>query len=423
MNLTERIKGAWNAFRNKGGPTVELLEPEQPRYTSYVAPSYTRPSRHRMSYGVEKSILAGIYSKMAIDASQIDIRHVILDDKENYIAMYRDAIDFRLHFSANIDQTSSAFFQDLILSMFDEGCVAVVPVDKEDEPNEDGIVDVLSMRVAKITKWYPKDVEVECYNERTQRDERVVLSKNDVCIIENPFYAVMNEPNSVARSIMRKLALLDGIDEEAGSGKLDVIIQLPYAIRGESKRKLADERRQDLEHQLANTKYGIGYIDATERITQLNRPAENNILKEIEYLNNNLLTQLGIPPSIVDGTADDAAKVSYYNSAIAPILRAITEGLTRMFFSEAAILEGHRIMYFRDVFKDAPITQMADIVDKFSRNEVLTGNELRGKIGYPPSDDPQADKLLNKNIAHNEEFLGDPKQIPQEGEQNQNEKV
>lgn len=376
-----------------------------------------------MSYGVEKSILAGIYSKMAIDASQIDIRHVILDDKENYIAMYRDAIDFRLHFSANIDQTSSAFFQDLILSMFDEGCVAVVPVDKEDEPNEDGIYDVLSLRVAKITKWYPKDVEVECYNEQTQRDERVVLSKNDVCIIENPFYAVMNEPNSVARSIMRKLALLDGIDEEAGSGKLDVIVQLPYTIRGESKRKLAEERRQDLEHQMAHSKYGIGYIDATESITQLNRPAENNILKEIEYLNNNLLTQLGVPPSIVDGTADDAAKVSYYNSAIAPILRAITEGLTRMFFSEAAILEGHRIMYFRDVFKDAPITQMADIVDKFSRNEVLTGNELRGKIGYPPSDDPQADKLLNKNIAHNEQFLDDPNQIPQEGEQNQNEEV
>lgn len=376
-----------------------------------------------MSYGVEKSILAGIYSKIAIDASQIDIRHVILDDKENYIAMYRDTIDFRLHFSANIDQTSSAFFQDLILSMFDEGCVAVVPVDKEDEPNEDGIYDVLSLRVAKITKWYPKDVEVECYNEQTQRDERVVLSKNDVCIIENPFYAVMNEPNSVARSIMRKLALLDGIDEEAGSGKLDVIVQLPYTIRGESKRKLAEERRQDLEQQMAHSKYGIGYIDATERITQLNRPAENNILKEIEYLNNNLLTQLGVPPSIVDGTADDAAKVSYYNSAIAPILRAITEGLTRMFFSEAAILEGHRIMYFRDVFKDAPITQMADIVDKFSRNEVLTGNELRGKIGYPPSDDPQADKLLNKNIAHNEQFLDDSNQIPQEGEQNQNEKV
>lgn len=376
-----------------------------------------------MSYGVEKSILAGIYSKIAIDASQIDIRHVILDDNENYVAMYRDAIDFRLHFSANIDQTSSAFFQDLILSMFDEGCVAVVPVDKEDEPNEDGIYDVLSLRVAKITKWYPKDVEVECYNEQTQKDERVVLSKNDVCIIENPFYAVMNEPNSVARSIMRKLALLDGIDEEAGSGKLDVIVQLPYTIRGESKRKLAEERRQDLEQQMAHSKYGIGYIDATERITQLNRPAENNILKEIEYLNNNLLTQLGVPPSIVDGTADDAAKVSYYNSAIAPILRAITEGLTRMFFSEAAILEGHRIMYFRDVFKDAPITQMADIVDKFSRNEVLTGNELRGKIGYPPSDDPQADKLLNKNIAHNEQFLDDPNQIPQEGEQNQNEKV
>lgn len=420
MNLTDRIKGAWYAFRN-GNKQPEFTEPQN--HTTYVYPSYSRPSRRRLSYGVEKSILAGIYSKMAIDASQVDIRHVILDDKENYIAMYPDAIDFRLHYSANIDQTSTAFFQDLILSMFDEGCVAVVPVIMDDEPNEDGICDIYSLRVAKVTKWYPKDVEVECYNEEHQKDEKVLLSKNDVCIIENPFYSVMNEPNSVARSIMRKLALLDGIDEEAGSGKLDVIIQLPYTIRGESKRKLAEERRQDLEHQLANTKYGIGYIDATERVTQLNRPAENNILKEIEYLNNNLLTQLGIPPSIVDGTADDAAKVSYYNSAIAPILRAITEGFTRTFFSEECILEGHRIMYFRDVFRDAPITQMADIVDKFSRNEVLSSNELRGKIGYPPSDDPKADMLLNKNIAHNEGMTEDPSQIPQEGEQNQNEEV
>lgn len=422
MNLTERIKGAWYAFKNKG-KSPELLEPDYPKYTSYVTPSYTRPNRYRMSRGVEKSILGGIYSKMAIDAAQIDIRHVILDEHENFIDMYPDSIDFTLHFSSNKDQTPSAFIEDLILSMFDEGCVAVIPECKETEPNDDGIFDIYSLRTGKVTKWYPNDVEVEAYNEFTQRLDRVVMSKNDVCIIENPFYAVMNEPNSVAKSIMRKLALLDGIDEEAGSGKLDVIIQLPYTIRGESKRKLAEERRQDLEHQLSTSRYGVGYIDSTERVTQLNRPAENNILKEIEYLNNNLLTQLGIPPSIVDGTADESAKVAYYNSAIAPILRAITEGFTRTFFSEVNILEGHRIMYFRDVFKDAPITQMADIFDKFSRNEILTGNELRGKIGYRPSDDPQADKLLNKNIAHNEQMLGDPNQIPQEGEQNQNEAV
>lgn len=415
MNITDRIKGAWYAFRSPG-KQPEILEPEYPKYTSYVTPTYTRPNRHRMSRGIEKSILAGLYSKMAIDASQIDIRHVILDDKEKFVDIVRDMIDFRLHISTNMDQTPSEFLEDLILSMFDEGHVAILPVSRDDEPNEFGIRDIYSLRVGKVTKWYPKDVEVECYNELTQRQDRVVVSKNDVCIIENPFYSVMNEPNSTAQRIIRKLALLDGIDEEAGSGKLDVIVQLPYTIRGESKRKLAEERRTDLEHQLANSRYGVGYIDATERITQLNRPAENNILKEIEYLNKQLLTQLGIPPSIIEGTADDAAKLAYYNSAISPILKRITEGFTRTFFSEVSILEGHRIMYFRDIFKDAPVTQIADIIDKFSRNEVLSGNELRAEIGYAPSDDPQADKLLNKNIAHQEDIPSEPNLNPEEGE-------
>lgn len=419
MNLTERVKGAWDAFFGHGTEPA-IIEPRYPKYASYVNPSYYRPNRRRTMRGTDKTILGGIYSKMAIDASQIDIRHVILDKDEKFLDFFRDTIDFRFHISTNVDQTPSAFIEDLILSMFDEGCVAVVPTEMEDEENEFGIRDIYALRVGKITKWYPNDVEVECYNQRTQRQERIVLSKNIVCIIENPFYSVMNEHNSTAQRIIRKLNLLDGIDEEAGSGKLDVIIQLPYTIRGETKRKLAEERRQDLENQMADSRYGIGYIDSTERITQLNRPAENNILKEIEYLNNHLLTQLGIPPSIIDGTADDSAKVAYYNSAIAPILRVITEGLTRTFLSEVNILEGHRIMYFRDVFKDAPISQMADIADKFTRNEILTSNEVRGKIGYAPSKDPQADKLLNKNIAHNEQVMAEPDPNLQEGE-NQNE--
>lgn len=419
MNLTERVKGAWDAFFGHGTEPA-IIEPRYPKYASYVNPSYYRPNRRRTMRGTDKTILGGIYSKMAIDASQIDIRHVILDKDEKFLDFFRDTIDFRFHISTNVDQTPSAFIEDLILSMFDEGCVAVVPTEMEDEENEFGIRDIYALRVGKITKWYPNDVEVECYNQRTQRQERIVLSKNIVCIIENPFYSVMNEHNSTAQRIIRKLNLLDGIDEEAGSGKLDVIIQLPYTIRGETKRKLAEERRQDLENQMADSRYGIGYIDSTERITQLNRPAENNILKEIEYLNNHLLTQLGIPPSIIDGTADDSAKVAYYNSAIAPILRVITEGLTRTFLSEVNILEGHRIMYFRDVFKDAPISQMADIADKFTRNEILTSNEVRGKIGYAPSKDPQADKLLNKNIAHNEPVMAEPDPNLQEGE-NQNE--
>lgn len=420
MNLTDRVKGAWNAFFKKNQTEPEVIEPVYPVYSQYVSPSYTRPNRKRLSRGIERTILAGLYSKIAVDASQIDIRHVILDEDENFLDIFKDSIDFRLHVSTNVDQTPSAFIEDLILSMFDEGCVAIIPTERDDEENEFGIRDIYALRVGKVTRWFPDHVEVECYNRFTQRQDRVILPKNDVCIIENPFYSVMNEHNSTAQRIVRKLTLLDGIDEQAGAGKLDVIIQLPYTIRGETKRKLAEERRKDLEGQLKESTYGIGYIDSTERITQLNRPVENNILKEIEYLNKHLLAQLGIPPSIIEGTADAEAKVAYYNSAIAPILKVITEGLTRTFFSEVSILEGHRIMYFRDVFKDTPITQMAEIVDKFSRNEVLTGNELRGKIGYRPSSDPQADKLLNKNIAHNEQFLGDPNLNLQEGE-NQNE--
>lgn len=417
MNITDSIKGAWNAFSRSRS---SVLETATPVYGQYVSPSYTRPNRKRLSRGTEKTILNGIYSKMAVDASMIDFRHVLLDENENFVDVVRDSIDMRLHISTNTDQTPTAFFQDLIMSMFDEGHAVVVPVERDDEENEFGIRDIYSLRVGKVVQWYPNQVQVECFNQKTQKQERILIDKNDVCIIENPFYSVMNEYNSTAQRIIRKLSLLDSIDEEAGSGKLDIIMQLPYTIRGESKRKLAEERRNDIEDQLKHSRYGIGYIDATERITQLNRPAENNILKEIEYLNNHLLTQLGIPPSIIDGTADDAAKISYYNSAITPILRAISEGLTRTFFTEISILDGHRIMYFRDVFKDAPVTQLAELVDKFSRNEVLTGNELRGKIGYPPSSDPQADQLINKNISHNENAIGSPNLNLQEGE-NQNE--
>ena len=417
MNITDSIKGAWNAFSRSRS---SVLETATPVYGQYVSPSYTRPNRKRLSRGTEKTILNGIYSKMAVDASMIDFRHVLLDENENFVDIVRDSIDMRLHISTNTDQTPTAFFQDLIMSMFDEGHAVVVPVERDDEENEFGIRDIYSLRVGKVVQWYPNQVQVECFNQKTQKQERILIDKNDVCIIENPFYSVMNEYNSTAQRIIRKLSLLDSIDEEAGSGKLDIIMQLPYTIRGESKRKLAEERRNDIEDQLKHSRYGIGYIDATERITQLNRPAENNILKEIEYLNNHLLTQLGIPPSIIDGTADDAAKISYYNSAITPILRAISEGLTRTFFTEISILDGHRIMYFRDIFKDAPVTQMAELVDKFSRNEVLTGNELRGKIGYPPSSDPQADQLINKNISHNENAIGSPNLNLQEGE-NQNE--
>lgn len=417
MNITDSIKGAWNAFSRSRS---SVLETATPVYGQYVSPSYTRPNRKRLSRGTEKTILNGIYSKMAVDASMIDFRHVLLDENENFVDIVRDSIDMRLHISTNTDQTPTAFFQDLIMSMFDEGHAVVVPVERDDEENEFGIRDIYSLRVGKVVQWYPNQVQVECFNQKTQKQERILIDKNDVCIIENPFYSVMNEYNSTAQRIIRKLSLLDSIDEEAGSGKLDIIMQLPYTIRGESKRKLAEERRNDIEDQLKHSRYGIGYIDATERITQLNRPAENNILKEIEYLNNHLLTQLGIPPSIIDGTADDAAKISYYNSAITPILRAISEGLTRTFFTEISILDGHRIMYFRDVFKDAPVTQLAELVDKFSRNEVLTGNELRGKIGYPPSSDPQADMLINKNISHNENAIGSPNLNLQEGE-NQNE--
>jgi hypothetical protein len=368
------------------------------------------------------TILAGLYSRIAMDVASVDIHHVVLDKKGNFKDIVHSELDDRLNLSTNMDQIPYSFKLDLVLSLFDEGCIAVVPTETDDEPDADGNYSVYAMRIAKITKWYPSDVEVEVYNEFTMMKERVIMPKNDVCILENPFYAVMNEPNSLVKRINRRLALLDGIDEQAGSGKIDMIVQLPFTIRGETKQKLAEERRMALEKQLAESRYGIGYIDATEHITQLNRPIDNNILKEIEYLNTQLYGELGMTQSILDGTADSETIVHYENKAVYPVLRVICEGFKRTFLTTEAIRDKHHsVMYFKDLFKHMSIENMADMCDKLSRNEILSSNEIRSGLGYRPDDNPRSDELLNKNIAHDEQTENPGAQKSTKGSKNQNE--
>ena len=418
MKIVDAFKKSWNVFFNPRHDT-----PHNPElYSMVTSPAYTRPSRYHLSRATEMTVMGGLYSRIAMDVASVDIHHVVLDDKGNFKDIVHSELDDRLNLSSNLDQIPYSFKLDLVLSLFDEGCIAVVPVDVSDTPDADGNYDILSLRIAKITKWYPRDVEVEIYNDHTMQKERVIVSKDLACIIENPFYAVMNEPNSLVKRINRKLSLLDGIDEQAGSGKMDIIIQLPYTIRGETKQKLAEERRQSLEKQLAESRYGIGYIDATEHVTQLNRPVDNNILKEIEYLNDQLYGQLGMTQSIIDGTADSETIVHYENKAVFPVLKVICEGFKRSFLSTKAIKEKHQsIMYFKDLFKHMSIENMADMCDKLSRNEILSSNEIRSGLGYRPDDNPRSDELLNKNIAHDNELENPKAQNSTKGSTNQNE--
>lgn len=419
MKIVDAIKSAWNVFSS---PKKDTIETPAKLYSTEVSPAYSRPSRVHLSRNNEMTILAGLYSRIAMDVASVDIHHVVLDDKGNFKDIVDSELEDRLNLSSNMDQIPYSFKLDLVLSLFDEGCIAVVPTSTDDTPDKDGNYSVYSMRVARITKWYPKEVEVEVYNELNMRKERVIVSKNLVCIIENPFYAVMNEPNSLVKRINRRLALLDGIDEQAGSGKIDMIVQLPFTIRGETKQKLAEERRQALEKQLAESRYGIGYIDATEHVTQLNRPIDNNILKEIEYLNNQLFGELGMTQSILDGTADGETIVHYENKAVFPVLKVICEGFKRSFLSTDAIKKKHHsVMYFKDLFRHMSIENIADTVDKLSRNEILSSNEIRSGLGYRPDDNPRSDELLNKNIAHDEQTENPKAQNSTKGSKNQNE--
>ncbi len=409
LSLGARLKHAWNVFLNRD-PTDGV------QYSPGGGYSF-RLDRPRLTRGNERSIINSIYSRIAIDVASAHIMHVKLDENGRYLSTVDSELNNRLTLEANIDQTAKAFMIDAVISMLDEGCVALVPVETQFEPKS-SIVDILSMRTGRIVTWYPEHVTVDVYNEHTGNREEVLLPKKMVAIVENPFYTVMNESNSTLQRLIRKLNLLDVVDEQSSSGKLDLIIQLPYAIKSEQRRKQAEMRRQEIEDQLRNTKYGIAYTDGTERITQLNRPAENNLMKQIEYLTDMLYSQLGITQGILDGTANEAAVQYYHNRIINTILSAIVDEMKRKFLSKTARKQNQSIMYFADPFRLVTISDLAESADKLTRNEIMTSNEIRQIIGLKPSDDPRADELRNKNLnAKNE-----PETTTTEGE-NQNGKL
>lgn len=390
-SLGTRLKHAWSAFTGNRDPT----DSNRRIGTGY----YYRPDRPRFSRGNERSIVTSVYNRIALDVSSINIQHCKLDDNGRFLAVIDSKLNNCLNLEANIDQTGRAFIQDVVMSMLDEGCVAIVPVDTSFDPSVTGSYDVLSMRTGKIIDWYPAHVKVRVYNERIGKKEDIILPKNIVAIIENPLYAVVNEPSSTMQRLIRKLVILDSIDEQSGSGKLDLIIQLPYVIKTEARRQQAEQRRKDIEMQLSGSKYGIAYTDGTERITQLNRPVENNLMKQIEYLTSMLYSQLGITQTILDGTADDKTMLNYYSRTIEPIISAIVDAMKRTFLTKTARSQKQTIMFFRDPFKLVPVNDIAEIADKFTRNEIMTSNEIRQIVGMRPSDDPKADQLVNSNIA------------------------
>ena len=394
MGLSDRLYHAYNAFLNKD-PTNNTMG-----YYIDTGPGYSyRPDRVRLTRGNEKSIVNAIYNRIAIDVSALNIRHVYLDENDRFMDVVDSGLNYCLTTEANIDQTGRAFIQDAIMSMLDEGCVALVPIDTTIDPEVSGSYDINTMRTGKITQWYPDKVKVQVYNDRTGRKEEIILSKKNVAIIENPLYSIVNEPNSTLQRLIRKLNLLDVIDDQSGSGKLDLIIQLPYVIKSDARRQQAEERRKNIEMQLTDTKYGIAYTDGTEKITQLNRPVENNLMKQIEYLTSMLYSQLGITQTILDGTADEKTMLNYYSRSIEPIVSALVDGMKRTFLTKTARTQLQSILFFRDPFKLVPVSSLADIADKFTRNEILTSNEMRQIIGMKPSKDPKADQLLNKNIS------------------------
>ena len=397
--LMDRLKNSWNAFRNRD-PTIFYNEPGM---------SYTyRPDRVRFSRGNERSIVTSVYNKIAMDVASVDIRHCRIDKNGRYTEDIDSDFNRCLTLEANIDQSHRAFRQDIVMSMFDEGAVAIVPIEAKGDPTLSTSFDIRSMRVGKIVEWFPRSVKVEVYNDRTGKKENIIMPKKSVAIVENPLYSVINEPNSTMKRLIRKLNILDAIDEQSGSGKLDLIIQLPYAVKGELKEQQANKRRDSIIDQLKGP-YGIAYIDGTEKVTQLNRPVENNLMKQIEYLTNLLYSQIGITPSVMDGTADEKTMLNYNNRTVEPIVSAIVDAMKRSFISRTAITQGQTIMAFRDPFKLVPINNIAEIADKFTRNEILTSNEIRQIIGFKPSSDPKADKLINSNIAQPKEEanLGD----------------
>ena len=408
--MRDRLQHAWNAFVYNDN--------------TYTNPqnlggfSTFKPDRVHFSRGVEKSIVTSVYNRLALDVASLAIKHVRLDENGRYMEEVNSGLQNCLNVEANIDQTGRAFLQDVVMSMLDEGCVAIVPVDTTVNPAVSGSYEINTLRTGKILEWYPAHVRIRVYNDKKGIHEEITLPKSSVAIIENPLYAVINEPNSTMQRLIRKLNLLDVVDEQTSSGKLDLIIQLPYVIKSEARRRQAEERRKDIEMQLSGSKYGIAYTDGTERITQLNRPAENNLMKQVEYLTGMLYSQLGLTQSIMDGSADEKTMLNYYNRTIEPIIAAIVDEMRRKFLTKTARSQRQTVMYFRDPFKLVPVNEIAEIADKFTRNEIMTSNEIRQVVGMKPSDDPSADELRNKNLNQSGEEIGE-KQAP---EKIQNEK-
>lgn len=395
LEVSSRLKHAWNAFVNNRDPTASYRD---------IGPGYSyRPDRPRLTRGNERSIITSVYNRIALDVAAIDIRHVKLDENDRFSEIIDSGLNNCLALDANIDQTGRAFIQDAVMSMLDEGCVALVPIETTFNPQQTGSFDINTIRTGKVLDWYPKHVRVSVYNERSGKREEIVLPKDTIAIIENPLYAVMNEPNSTMQRLIRKLNLLDAIDEQSGSGKLDLIIQLPYVVKTEARRQQAEARRKDIEMQLAGSKYGIAYTDGTEKVTQLNRSVDNNLMKQIEYLTSMLYSQLGITQAVLEGTADEKTMLNYYSRTIEPIIAAIVDEMKRKFLTKTARTRRQSIAFFRDPFKLVPVDNIAEIADKFTRNEIMTSNEIRQKIGMKPSKDPKADKLINSNLNQPEE--------------------
>ena len=391
LPFKKRIKNAWNAFSNK--------DPTPTHNYEYGSGYSVRPDRIRFAHNTQRSVVSAVYCRLAVDAASISIQHVKLDDDKRFSEIVDDGLNTCLTLEANIDQSGRAFIQDAVMSMFDEGVIALVPIDV-DIKSRGTMYDILSLRVGKIVSWYPSMVRVSAYNDRTGRHEELTMSKRSVAIVENPFYAIMNEPNSTAQRLVRKLNLLDNMDNKMGSDKLDLIIQLPYSLRSELRREEAKIRKRDIEMQLVDSKHGIAYIDSTENVIQLNRSVDNNLQTQIEYLTGLMYSQLGVTQSILDGTADDKTMLNYQNRTIEPIVSAIVDGMRRAFIMNTARIDNHEdIMYFKDPFKLMPVSEVADIADKLTRNEIMTSNEIRQKLGMKPSKDPSADELRNKNIS------------------------
>lgn len=404
-----RLKHAWHVLTNNRDPTTT---------NQYLGQSYYfRPDRPRFTRGNERTMTASLYNRIALDVAAVDIQHCKTDENGRFIEVVNSKLNNCLTLEANIDQTHRAFFQDIVMSMFDEGVVAVVPIETTLNPNITSAYDINTMRTAKITQWYPEHVKVNLYDDRDGNKKDVILPKKTTAIIENPLFAIINEPNSTMKRLVRKLALLDSIDEVAGSGKLDIIMQTPYPVKNDIQREKAEKRRKDLWDQIKNSELGIGYIDATEKITQLNRPLENNLLKQIEYLTNQLYSQTGLTQTILDGTADEATMLNYNNRTIEPIVSAIVDEMNRKFLSKTARTQGQKIMFFRDPFSLVPLGEVAKIADTMTRNEIMTSNEIRQGLGMKPANDPRADQLVNSNISQPADMSQmPPEEIPPEGQ-------